>query len=535
MSADWYYRREDKTEGPVYREDVENLLQLGMIRADDLVWQSGMDEWVEANEVFDVVFKPASAPPPPPPPPTRPAPSPTNVPGSQPAPSSSSVTTATQTRSQFTRRKQKNQAIPLIFLAALTIVVVIGGVYAIDAMNDTEDEQTTTKTSKKQTSKPRKRPKKSSGRKQTTSPTKTEPKVRRPRPRVGQGSSFNSQNNQPPLKGGSIDGTNANKLNGNSPTVRPPTSANSENFNSSNNKQNTKKDRTDTKQAKKPVRPSGKDLTPDGIPIRRKRLQLYQDLLVHRRPTFSLAGLGSQIKQNLRYRVLSSYSLGPMDSDGQFKVRQRIMQTKLEQADPLSQATMASSLKSLVGKEYTFTMNKHHQVVKFTGFKNNRNTVQVQPGAKQKGLMMTSVMDQDGWKEIAQLTFFVPQKRARWQQEMSHDWGQLGQWTGNTLFQRGRKYSGLQEYNYAHQMKYSRGKSKKKSKLPLKITAANFSSNRANGVIYYDPENHRVSRVEENFNARGTLSAEMLGQQTQLQLEEQQTIQIRLSDENLWD
>lgn len=46
MSAQWYYAIEGVSHGPVDVQALEALVQGGTIRADTLVWQEGMDDWL---------------------------------------------------------------------------------------------------------------------------------------------------------------------------------------------------------------------------------------------------------------------------------------------------------------------------------------------------------------------------------------------------------------------------------------------------------------------------------------------------------
>ena len=61
----------------------------------------------------------------------------------------------------------------------------------------------------------------------------------------------------------------------------------------------------------------------------------------------------------------------------------------------------------------------------------------VERGAE-AGFMVTSVMDEDGWKEMAQLSFFVPEEQTSgsqtWVRKMTHDFGPLGSWAGETHY-----------------------------------------------------------------------------------------------------
>jgi len=59
--SEWYYARGDEQTGPITEAELENLVALGIITTDTLVWKAGMEEWAPYGEV-SVIEGPASAP-----------------------------------------------------------------------------------------------------------------------------------------------------------------------------------------------------------------------------------------------------------------------------------------------------------------------------------------------------------------------------------------------------------------------------------------------------------------------------------------
>jgi len=69
--ADWYYIGNYGQLGPLTREQVDELIEGGVIARDTYVWRAGMPQWITADSVPDLsqtfaVSGPYSAPPPPP-------------------------------------------------------------------------------------------------------------------------------------------------------------------------------------------------------------------------------------------------------------------------------------------------------------------------------------------------------------------------------------------------------------------------------------------------------------------------------------
>ena len=264
---------------------------------------------------------------------------------------------------------------------------------------------------------------------------------------------------------------------------------------------------------------------------------LYQEVIVWRRPTFIVSGI--TISQDLKYRVLSKLRIRKGE-DGTRDVKQEIYETELQKADGLSRAMFAESLKKMQGETFSFTVNAKGEIVKFAGPKDNRKNIKVDGVGDigGQGFLMSSVMDEDGWKELAQLCFLLPEKPIktmrkgqRWERKFTHDWGSLGSWYGKTIYQHAGVKDGEHRIDYVHRLTYvPPGKGKKQKKSPLQITSAAFKPIQAKGEVYFSAAQGRVVRAREWFHVRGVASITVLGQSTQVQVEEMQYFSIRVID-----
>jgi len=52
MIMNWYYLKGDQQVGPLGEDDLKQLLKDGIISNKDLIWNDGMEDWVEAESVF---------------------------------------------------------------------------------------------------------------------------------------------------------------------------------------------------------------------------------------------------------------------------------------------------------------------------------------------------------------------------------------------------------------------------------------------------------------------------------------------------
>ena len=66
--------------------------------------------------------------------------------------------------------------------------------------------------------------------------------------------------------------------------------------------------------------------------------------------------------------------------------------------------------------------------------------------------------------------------------------------------------------------------------MPFQIAKAAFQAQEAGGAIYFDADQGKVTAAEERFRVRGVLNIVLLGQNTPVELEEEQTFRIRMLD-----
>ncbi len=66
--AEWYLARDGQQFGPLSEAELNKLVELGHLRADDLLWRDGLADWLTADSVLPALARPIEAPPPPPPP-----------------------------------------------------------------------------------------------------------------------------------------------------------------------------------------------------------------------------------------------------------------------------------------------------------------------------------------------------------------------------------------------------------------------------------------------------------------------------------
>jgi hypothetical protein len=284
---------------------------------------------------------------------------------------------------------------------------------------------------------------------------------------------------------------------------------------------------------------AAENVTPSPLPTSTGRQEddgprvLFQSVEIHRRPTFVMPGI--TMPQELRYRIVSKLEVARRAADGSRKVVQIIESTHLDHADEMSRAMFAKSLKALQRQQYTFKLNEHNEVIEFTGLKKNAVVLPVKLPTL-SGFQLTSVIDEDGWKELAQFTFFQPDSGLAQGQpyvrQMTHDFTPFGAWSGTTSFVGADVRRGLQSFKFQHALKFTPPVEKAAAgPMGFRVVSSRFTIDQADGTLQYDHKNHRVSLARETFHVKGTVAVELAGQSVNIQLTEQQQMTIRITDQ----
>lgn len=260
----------------------------------------------------------------------------------------------------------------------------------------------------------------------------------------------------------------------------------------------------------------------------------YQQVEILRLPQFVLQGMF--VNQQIRYRILSVFQLDPPDQRGHRSAVQTINEAALIEADPLSRAAFEQSLASMPGATFRYELDKLSNVVSMKNHRNNTQSIEVenQPPRSQ-GFLVSTVIDEDGWKELAQLTLFQPpmgRLSRSFSRPARHDWGALGSWYGKTDFVGSDAGRDRQRYDYKHLLEYrppNPDDAEVQGALPFTITRASFQTYEAFGEIYFDSNFQRVTFVREVFHAKGTIAANLLGTATDVVLDERQEFRIEVT------
>ncbi len=261
----------------------------------------------------------------------------------------------------------------------------------------------------------------------------------------------------------------------------------------------------------------------------------YQEVVVGRASSYnSLAG---NFQQNTRYAIVSRFEVLKKNADGSLVARQKVEGVRLANTDRALQAQLNALLQKTKGATFTVELDAKRKVVRFAG---PREAIDVFAGGNPLGgqsFLLWSFLDPDAWKELAQLSFFRPQKPLKkgetWSVPMTHSWGPLGSWTGKSVFVHAGKQAALERFQYALQLAH-RPPAGGGGGLPFAVGKSEFRIQTAGGTIAYDARKGRVATFEERFHVRGQVGVAALGVTTAIAMDEVQVFQVRILDRDPW-
>jgi hypothetical protein len=278
--------------------------------------------------------------------------------------------------------------------------------------------------------------------------------------------------------------------------------------------------------------------TPKAIPEVVKRTpglkkgdRFYQEVVFGRSSTFRV--LGTDIGNQSQYAFLSSFKVEEATEEGPRVVTQKVEAVRLTRADPAQQVRLNALLQKTKGATFRITLGPAGEVVKFEGEQAPLALAQGGALTGELAFLLQSTLDLDGWKELAQLTFFRPPKErskdGRWRRKMAHHWGPLGAWLGEVVYAPAGKVAALDRYDYPLGLTYlpPRGGG---AGLPFQVARSEFRLLPSGGSIAFDAARGRVAAAEERFRVRGVLAVMALGVTSVVEMEESQQFQLRILD-----
>lgn len=482
MTPEWYFHRGGKTQGPVSGERLQQLSASGNLAPDDLVWRDGMSDWMPARSLGLLGARSKGPPTPPPPPPPPPA----------------KIAKRVARRARSTAAPANS---PGMIWMVILLLFAVGGIGAGWYAHSLAFSKPATHGQLRKTD--------------------------------FDNSRFHRQNRNASAMA-DVDETDETYVKeeetsdefiaGDSKVIeREPIRP----LIITRGKSSNAESKSNGDASPRPENDGGSD----------KPLTLYQDIDVQQDSKMSIGGI--PMEQKLHYRVISRLLIEFNNETHAQTMRQEVIAAELEAADEASRAEYEKSLRELKGQVLTFQVAEDGRITDFKGYKDTLSATRLDR-SESAGYVVTSLLDEDGWKELTRLTFFRPKTPSAgsdpsWKDQMTHDWGPLGKWVGLTTFRpSGGTDESLRQYEYMHEMRYE-PPAADSGGLPFALKDAAFEPVEAAGVIHYDSRKQQVSDVQERFHVRGTINTEikteLLDQAATIELEEIQLLTIRLMDQ----
>jgi hypothetical protein len=184
--------------------------------------------------------------------------------------------------------------------------------------------------------------------------------------------------------------------------------------------------------------------------------EFYQEVVVSRVSHYRVAGV--DLGQNVQYTLVSRFTVTKKEADGTLKVRQKVEAVRLTEAERGLQAQLNELLQKTRGATFRLTLNPRREVVVFEG---DKEALKVFTGVNPLGgttFLLWSFLDQDGWKELAEVSLFQPRQPSRngdrWTRPIRHSWGPLGYWQGQVAYLHLGTQHGLGRYDYLLDLAY---------------------------------------------------------------------------------
>ncbi len=259
-----------------------------------------------------------------------------------------------------------------------------------------------------------------------------------------------------------------------------------------------------------------------------------QAVVVSRRSTYTVAGV--DLASSADYRLESSIVIAKVNADGSLAATQTIATAKLVDADRDSKAGLTAALEKAQGMKFGIAVAADGSV---TAIEDLADPIRVErkDDDPTRSFRLSALVDADGWKELAGLTFFQPgaplKPKASWTRPAAHEWGPLGRWSGRTVYLSAGRPAGrgaLERIDYRHDLSHAPPKAGADAALPIRIAKADFRTVAAGGAILFDSATARTVSADELFHVRGSLAVALDGLIAPVAVEERQSFQLVIGE-----
>ncbi len=273
----------------------------------------------------------------------------------------------------------------------------------------------------------------------------------------------------------------------------------------------------------------------------------YQEMTTNTNQKMTVMGMEITQKQNQTFY----FSWEPLEEkDGAWKVRQKIIGLKMDiqiggtpiNYDSTKDATGANPLsdffKNLIGAEFTLTIDKDMKVTKVEG--RDEFLKKLSGSNQQMEPLLKQILSDDALKQMADPAFaIVPGKPVKkgdtWERTSKLNMGPIG--TYDTTYKYTYDGPDAKDKNLAAikvdtTLKYSPPGAGAGTGLPFKILSADLKSKDGTGTALFDTQKGRLASLNLGLKLEGKLTIDIGGMNSEVQLNQEQTTQVKTSDES---
>jgi hypothetical protein len=281
-----------------------------------------------------------------------------------------------------------------------------------------------------------------------------------------------------------------------------------------------------------------------------KEKAFYQTMTTTTNQTMKV--MNNDVTQKQSQTFYFSWTPKGQDKDGKWTLEQKILGVKMDidiggspikydSTTPAAPGNASNPLgeffKALVGSSFTVTVDP--KTYKVTDIKGRDEFVNKLANAnKQMKPLLEKILSEDALREMAEPTFAVlpnetVEKGKKWTKETTLDMGPIGKYKNEYTYTYEGPEKNLDKIDVASKLSYMPPASAEGiGGLPFRIKNAKLESKDSKGVILFNREKGRVEKSDMSVKLDGTLDIEIGGQQTKVDLQQEQKTEIATSDSN---
>jgi hypothetical protein len=262
--------------------------------------------------------------------------------------------------------------------------------------------------------------------------------------------------------------------------------------------------------------------------------------------------MNNDVTQKQSQTFYFSWTPKGQDKDGKWTLEQKILGVKMDidiGGSPIKYDSTATTsagnasnplgdfFKALVGSTFTVTVDP--KTYKVTEIKGREDFVNKLSNAnKQMKPLLEKILSDDALREMAEPTFSVitnetVEKGKKWTKKTTLDMGPIGKYENEYTYTYDGQNNNLDKIDVSTKLSYMPPeKTEGIGGLPFRIKSAKLESKDSKGVVLFNREKGRVEKSDMSVKLDGTLDIEIGGQQTKVDLKQEQKTEISTSDTN---